>query len=303
MLTAKMWNIFKRRGGKNTYRNPKSITKTNQLVKKIGKNSFSPEKTTKNAYHTVEKDYSLSFSMKNFSFWLLNFLLCSALLWFLIVALFFIYNQVTTSSFFSLKKIEIHGATHLTRERIITDSGLIPEKNVLLINIADVEQALKKNTMIASVSIKRRLPDAFEIRVIEREPAFWILRGGILYYADSKGDLIAPLEAGTIKSLPMLEILPGGEMLLAKMNTLMDTLKSTAFPLDIANVSIIRLGSARGVELFIESRQLTLCINPEDWTGNIVRLQQVLNDLARRGELKNTREIWASDGNVWIVHA
>ena len=52
---------------------------------------------------------------------------------------------------------------------------------------------------------------------------------------------------------------------------------------------------------FLANRNLVLCIAAEDWDANLRRLSLVLSDLARRGELKTAREVWAADGNVWVV--
>ena len=154
---------------------------------------------------------------------------------------------------------------------------------------------------MASVAVKRRLPDAFEIRIRERIPAFWMLRDGVLHYADNRGNIIAPVEPGNFLSLPTLEILQGGEELLPQLDNLARAFQSASLPVDMAGVSLFRVSAAKGFEVFIENRNLVLCIAAEDWDINLRRLGVVLSDLARRGELKTAREVWAADGNVWVV--
>lgn len=47
-----------------------------------------------------------------------------------------------------------------------------------------------------------------------------MLKDGVLYYADNRGQIIAPVNVGNFLSLPTLEILPGGEELLPQMDEL-----------------------------------------------------------------------------------
>lgn len=212
-----------------------------------------------------------------------------------------LYRMVTTSDFFTIRQIEIRGATHFSREAILQAAGLEEGINSLTVNIADVEKGLRNSPWVASVAVKRRLPDAFEIRIREKIPAFWMLRDGVLHYADNQGRIIAPVEPGNFLSLPTLEVLQGGEELLPQLDRLARAFQSAMLPVDMAGVSLFRVSAAKGFEVFIENRDLVLCIAAEDWDVNLRRLGVVLADLARRGELKTAREVWAADGNVWVV--
>lgn len=212
-----------------------------------------------------------------------------------------LHRLATTSDFFAIRRIEIRGIAHFKREAVLEAAGLHEGTNSLTVNIADVEAGVRNNPWVAEVAVKRRLPDAFEIRVKERSPAFWMRKDGVLYYADNKGAIIAPVDAGNFLSLPTLEILPGGEVLLPRLDELARAFQSAKLPVDMAGVSLFRVSAAKGFEVFIENRNLVLCIAAEDWDVNLRRLGEVLMDLARRGELKAAREVWASDGNVWVV--
>ena len=233
--------------------------------------------------------------------WTLGLALGGALLLGLGVGALHLHRMATTSDFFVIRKIEIRGTTHFSREAVLEAARLQPGVNSLTVNIADVEQGLRNSPWVASVAVKRRLPDAFEIRIRERVPAFWILRDGVLHYADNKGQVIAPVNAGNFLSLPTLEILPGGEELLPQMDELSRAFQAAHLPVNMASVSLFRVSAAKGFEVFIENRNLVLCIAAEDWDSNLRRLGLVLGDLARRGELKTAREVWAADGSVWVV--
>lgn len=107
-----------------------------------------------------------------------------------------LHRMATTSEFFAIKRVEIRGTTHFSREEVLKAANLQSGVNSLTVNIADVEQGLRDNPWVLSVAVKRRLPDAFEIRIRERIPAFWMLKDGVLYYADNRGQIIAPVNVG-----------------------------------------------------------------------------------------------------------
>ena len=232
--------------------------------------------------------------------WLMGIGLSTVLLFGLVVGLMYAYRALTTSEYFTIRTITINGAKHADRATLLRAAGLQEGMNSLAVNIADVERALRKSPWVANISVKRHLPDRFEIDVEERMPAFWVLKDDGLVYADSKGNFIAPVEAENFLSLPSLELENGGEMLIDKLDDFVKALGTTVFPLEIGTASWLRLSAARGFELFLEQHGLALSIGVEGWEDNLRRIGMVLNDLARRGEIKSAREIWAADGSVWV---
>lgn len=152
-----------------------------------------------------------------------------------------------------------------------------------------------------SVAVKRRLPDAFEIRIRERIPAFWMLKDGVLYYADNRGQIIAPVNVGISCRCRRWRSCPAARNCFPRWTSFPARFRPRTLPVNMASVSLFRVSAAKGFEVFIENRNLVLCIAAEDWDANLRRLSLVLSDLARRGELKTAREVWAADGNVWVV--
>ena len=72
-----------------------------------------------------------------------------------------LHRLATTSEFFAIKRVEIRGTTHFSREEVLKAANLQSGVNSLTVNIADVEQGLRSNPWVLSVAVKRRLPDAF----------------------------------------------------------------------------------------------------------------------------------------------
>lgn len=228
-------------------------------------------------------------------------LIGGAVLFALGVGTLHLYRFVTTSPFFDTKYVDVTGNVRLSRDALLELAGLKVGDNSLAISIARVERALLSTPWVEEVSVKRLLPDRFVIKVKERVPSFWVRKDGALNYADTSGTIIAPVETSNFLSLPTLEVEAGGEDVLPQLGEFVKDLQMGRLPLEFGAVSAISLNPGRGVELYLEDRNMRLSVATDDWKGNLERLGVTLSDLARRNELGSVREIRAADGNVWVI--
>ena len=212
-----------------------------------------------------------------------------------------LYRYATNSAAFATKTVNIAGNVRLQRDAVLNLTGIQLGDNCLAVSIAGMEKSISQSPWIEEVSVKRILPDRFDIRLQERTPWFWVRHEGRLHYADELGSPIAPVESANFLSLPALEIQAGAEELLPNVKKYVAELKGNAIPVDYAAVSWIRLSPGKGVEVYVESRDIHLSIAPDDWSVNVNRLGVVLGDLARRNELSLVREVRAADGSVWVM--
>lgn len=212
-----------------------------------------------------------------------------------------LYRFATTSPFFATKYVDVAGNARLTRDMVLELAGLDIGANSLAVSIAKMERALLSSPWVEEVSVKRLLPDRFVIKLRERTPSFWIRRDGVLYYADTEGTIIAPVESAHFLSLPTLEAEPGTEDEIYRLGEFMKDLQNGRLPVEFGAISGITLSPGRGVELYLEDRNMRLSIATDDWKGNLERLGITLGDLARRNELGIVRDVRASDGNVWVI--
>ncbi|GHV52215.1 hypothetical protein FACS1894206_00590 [Deltaproteobacteria bacterium] len=178
--------------------------------------------------------------------------------------------------------------------------GLYPGMNALLVSLDTVERKLGENDWIEKVSVKRIFPDGFAIRIKEKEPRFWLRRDGILYYADAVGHLITEVSPGRFASLPTLEIEPGAEDMANRLPELMASLAKVRFAIGAAGISRVRISPARSVEIFLAKTRVALFIGEESWSENLLRLAVVLEDMARRGEIKDVEEVRVHGSGVWV---
>lgn len=266
------------------------------------KNYFSHKSGKTKGYFTSHKRLNLS-GIKSFFVILIILSGIGALLFGIGITSLWLYGKALTSDFFTTKHIDIAGNTRLSRDMVLQYGGINEGDNSLAISIADVERNLRDTPWVEEVSVKRLLPDRFVIKLKERMPTFWVRQDGSLYYANEKGDIIAPVESGNFLSLPTLTILPGAEDTINCLPKLLKDVRNGVLPLEAGSIAQVTLSPANGVELYLEDREMRLSIATDDWEGNLARLSSALGDLARRRELGATREIRAVDGNVWVIRA
>ena len=211
-----------------------------------------------------------------------------------------IYNRVISSDYFLINRIDISGHNNVTEEEILTASGVAVGQNNISISIEEVESALAKNPWLERVSVKRELPDILEIVVQERIPKFWILEGGVVYYADQQGQPIVPVGNVAVQSLPVLEIEKGGEIFCDRLPEMLSVFDRSGLPLSVQSASWLKLTRSGGLEIFLEESNLHLGLGADDFSNNLVRLSLVLRDLNRRGELSRARQISAYGNLVFV---
>lgn len=212
-----------------------------------------------------------------------------------------LYSQAVTSDFFTTRHIDVAGNVRLTRDMVLQYGGLSEGDNSLMVSIADVERNLRGTPWVEEVSVKRLLPDRFVIKLKERMPSFWVRKDGTLYYANEQGEIIAPVESKNFLSLPILQVMPGGEEALPYLRRLLKDMRGGALPVESGSIASITASPSAGIEIYLEDREMRLSIATDDWEGNLTRLGIALGDLARRRELGSVREARAVDGNVWII--
>lgn len=212
-----------------------------------------------------------------------------------------LYGKATTSDFFATRHIDVAGNVRLSREVVLQYGGLKEGENSLAVSIAEVERRLRATPWVEEVSVKRLLPDRFVIKIRERMPTFWVHRDGVLYYANESGELIAPVESRNFLSLPTLTVEAGAEDDVAYLPRFMKDLHAGSLPVEAGAIASVTVSPARGIEIYLEDREMRLSIATDDWTGNLARIGLTLGDLARRHELRNVREVRSVNGSVWVT--
>ena len=246
--------------------------------------------------------FSLSFKGVGTVFgWLGTVCLGLAVVGFLSIGLLYGYRYLTNSSYFAVKSLEVAGNFRLTSREVLDNAGLHAGMNALLVSIDAVERKIAGDPWVESVSVKRTLPDGISIRLKEKTPHFWVRHNGVFYYADAVGTPIVAVTPDRFASFPVLEVESGGEDMTARLPELLASLAKARLAVDVAAISRVRLSPGRGVEVFLESNRLVLSIGQEEWAENLGRLAATLADVAKRGEMKDIREVRVHGAGVWVI--
>lgn len=275
---------------RNTYHQPAKTAAIKQV----------PAKKAVSATKSKQAEAMPMPNLRNGLLWFAGLGLVLLLVFALSMLLMKSFYAITNSSFFAIKEIRVEGVSQTSIEEILAATNLEQGKNIFEMHIPAMEQALLQNPWVEKVNIKRVLPDTFLIDIKERLAQFWVLRDGILYYLDSNGLIIAPVDSGNFRSLPTLDIGPGGEEAIPYLHDFLRAIEAKDMPFDISQISWLRLSAGKGFELYWEKNKLSLCIGMEDWRQNLSRLFLVIDDLENRNEIDKIREIRSSEGQVYL---
>ena len=212
-----------------------------------------------------------------------------------------IYDWMHTSDTFVTRHIDVTGNVRLSRDVLLRLAGIKEGDNVFALSVTEMERRLRETPWVEDVSVQRLLPDRFVLRIHERMPSFWVRIQDKLYYANEKGEPIAPVESSNFMSLPLLRVDPGCEDALPYLARIWRDLRSGTLPVEPGSVATVDVTPSNGIDVFFEDREMRLSISPDDWEGNLTRIGMTFGDLARRRELSRVREIRASGGHVWVV--
>jgi cell division protein FtsQ len=221
----------------------------------------------------------------------------------LMAGLYFGYRWTTTTDAFALEEIRVEGNERLSYGDVLLAGKVRLGQNCLGLNVSRVEALLAKNPWVENVSVRRELPGRLIVNITEKKPAYWIRRGGILYYADESGELIVAVSPADFRSLPVLDVDSAAQPHIAEIPEMLETLRRGGLPLSSTALAWIRLSGAGQAEMFLDDANLTLTFALEDWTSELRLVRAVSMDLRRRGEMDGVRRITASGGKVWVGKA
>ncbi len=216
------------------------------------------------------------------------------------LALFSGYSWLTRTSFLEVREIEVNGARYLGYNEVLEAAGLELGKNSLGIKMREVEHGLRQNPWIVAASVRRELPDKISISLQEREPSFWRREGENVYFADVRGEVIAPVNPATFTALPMLEIAEGAEDLLPVFQAFRARAKGMGLPFMPEEAAWVRLRSDLTMEMYFEFKDLRVALDTRDWELNLECLRRTWADLVQRGEHGSVRELTAEGAKVWV---
>jgi len=86
------------------------------------------------------------------------------------LASIFMYDFMTQSTFFNIKRIEILGTNRIAKEDLLKLADLTCEKNILKINLFSIEKRIVSHPWIQSACVTRNFASELFISIVEQEP-------------------------------------------------------------------------------------------------------------------------------------
>lgn len=101
---------------------------------------------------------------------------------------------VTTAPRFELREVRIVPTPHVPTAWVETVIGPFDGYNLLLLSLNDIGGRMQGHPWIERVELRKELPSALEVRVVERRPHALLRQQDGLYLIDDRGSVIAPFE-------------------------------------------------------------------------------------------------------------
>ena len=128
------------------------------MSKKIKPNRYKPEGESMKSDSGSSIDFCIKFIMT---------VVCISIL---SLASIFMYDFMTQSDFFNIKKIEISGTDRIVKEDILKLADLNCDKNIFGLNLFTIEKRIASHPWIQSADVKRRPSFVLSIFIIEQKP-------------------------------------------------------------------------------------------------------------------------------------
>lgn len=132
------------------------------------------------------------------------------------------YRRFTRMSYFRVAEIYVEGNLQVATDEVVESLGITPGTSLLEVDLASLSRRVLNNPWIKEASVRRRLPLALTIQVIERVPeAVFIADRRYLLSAD--GVILSELDGEDLPTLPTLRaaarrrVRPGDRILSSEM--------------------------------------------------------------------------------------
>lgn len=193
---------------------------------------------------------------------------------------------VTTSPRFAVAAIDVHGASRLSVDRILTVAGIALGANLWSVDTSQVRGRLEGMPEIRRADVVRALPNRLTILVEERRP-FTLVHAGRLHWLDEDGHVLGEETRAVSPEVPIISGLTEEE--LETMRTA-PTVKARAAITLIrallrsggalaAEISEIDMGRVEGPVLYtVDGVEVRL--GTDDWDERLARLEGVLGQVA-----------------------
>lgn len=196
------------------------------------------------------------------------------------------HRVISSTVFFSVKKINIRDNKRLSRDEVIAIAGVRPGDKMLKLDLQAIGSHLEKNPWVEHVMVKRAFPDALHIQVKEREPVA-VVNLGYLCYVDGGGTLFKALNEGDALDYPVLtgfseddvsRDAAGTKAALKSAADLIAMLRTNP-TFQVQDVSEIHFDKGFGFTLFTAEGGVPVRLGSDGFTEKLARFAKIYKDL------------------------
>jgi hypothetical protein len=105
------------------------------------------------------------------------------------------------SPYFLIRDLQVDGGTRVSAAWVEENLRPLAGRHILAVSLEGVRRRLSDHPWIASVALRRELPDRLRVVVVERQPVARRVSDGGLVFLDVEGEPIAPCPAGAGEGL------------------------------------------------------------------------------------------------------
>lgn len=204
------------------------------------------------------------------------------------------YAALAHSGVFTVREAEVLGTDNLSRLEILRAAGIGADTSLLSLPVAKVKARILAVPWVETADLERDWPHGVRIAVVERRPALLALVEDELYYLDAEMKPFTPVRADETLDLPVIsglskaDLLSPDDEMLELMRDARDLI--AALPAEVTalggRLSEVHLDRVWGLSLVLSDLVPTVRLGLDDHGQRLEALRPLVEDLARRGELK-----------------
>jgi len=206
-------------------------------------------------------------------------------------AVWLLWAQAGKGDLLRIRELRFEGLSRATAQELLELSPAQRGDHLLAVDPALVEDALRRHPWVASAEVRRALPPALEIRIVERRAAA-IVDLGALYLVDTSGEVFKRARPGDGLDLPVVTGLgregwidrrAEAEPLLHGALALLDRWKERGLDRR-APVSEIHVSADYGTTLWVGPEGMEIRLGQGSLPEKLTRLERVLAAVEAEGK-------------------
>ena len=185
------------------------------------------------------------------------------------------------SPYFLIRDVVVEGGARVSAAWVQENLQPLVARHVLGVSLAGVQRRLSTHPWVASVELRRELPDRLRVIVVERQPAALLARGDELLFLDAAGESIAPCPPdGGAGLLRVQSAFTGPVPVSAVLDVVAELQRAEpSWGLGVREVAILGEGEFR---LATEPLPFPLLVKSGDVREGVENLRRVLPEVTRR---------------------